>query len=59
MTTTGARPKIAQIVPLLDGRVEAVHVDVDDLPLTVGGPSLVAGLVSQIVGPAGLQGAIG
>jgi len=41
-----------RIVPLLDRRVEGIHVDVDDLALAVRGPRLVVVLDSHVAGPA-------
>jgi hypothetical protein len=42
-----------RIVSLLDGRVEGVHVDVDDLALTGRGLPLVVVLVGHVVCPDG------
>src|SRR6201999_491553 len=42
-----------RIVPLLDGRVEGIHVDVDDLALAGRELRLVVGLVDHVVSPAG------
>src|SRR5882757_2485860 len=42
-----------RIVPLLDGRIEGIHVDMDDLALRGRGPRFVVAPVRHVVGPAG------